>query len=85
MSTKLHFTHTMATMKFKVMPFGLCNASSSFQVMMNDIFRPYLCHFIIVFFDDILIYNRTLNDHLVHLEKVFQVLLNGQFVLKLLK
>jgi len=71
--------------EFKVMPIDLCNALSSFQVTMNVIFRPYLHHFIIIFFDDILIYNRTLEDHLIHLEKAFEVLLNGQFILKFLK
>ena len=34
--------------KFRVMPFGLCNAPSLFQATMNDTFRPYLCKFVIV-------------------------------------
>lgn len=71
--------------EFKVMPFGLCNAPPSFQVTMNAIFRPYLLHFVNVFFDDILIYSRTLGEHLAHLEKAFQVLLDGQFFLMLSK
>lgn len=52
---------------------------------MNIIFRPFCHHFIVFFFDDILIYSRTLEDHLLHLEKAFQVLLAEQFVLKFLK
>lgn len=71
--------------EFKVMPFGLCNALSSFQATMNAIFRPYLHQFIIFFFDDILIYSRTLHDHLTHLEKAFRVLSEGQFFLELSK
>jgi len=71
--------------EFKVMSFGLCNASSSFQATMNVLFRPYLRHFIIVFFDDILIYSHSFNDHLTHLEQVFQLLFQGQFVLKISK
>ena len=71
--------------KFRVMPFGLCNAPSSFQATMNTIFRLFLCQFIIVFFDDILIYSATLEDHVFHLEQAFQVLLQEQFVLKLEK
>lgn len=68
--------------EFKVMSFGLCNAPSSFQATMNDIFRPYLQRFIIVFFDNILIYSRTLLEHLLQLKKAFETLLHNQFVLK---
>lgn len=58
------------------MPFGLCNAPSSFQTTMNSLFRPYLRCFIIVFFDDILIYSASFEKHLTHLEVAFQVLLD---------
>lgn len=71
--------------EFKVMPFGLCNAPSSFQATMNMLFRPYLCQFIIVFFNDILIYSSSLEDHLLHLDIAFQVLLDNHFVLKISK
>lgn len=71
--------------EFRVMSFGLCNTPSSFQATMNSLFRPYLCRFIIVFFDDILIYSASIEEHLTHLEVVFQVLLDHQFVLKLSK
>ena len=71
--------------EFKVMPFGLCNVPSFFQATMNMIFHPYLRRFIIVFFDDILIYSASMDEHLDHLELTFQVLLDNQFVLKLSK
>lgn len=71
--------------EFKVMPFGLCNAPSSFQATMNSIFRQHLRHFIIVFFDDILVYSRTMEAHIKHLTITFQVLLDHHFVLKLSK
>ena len=52
---------------------------------MNELFRPHLRKYIIVFFDDVLIYSRTWEDHLLHLENAFQLLLLGQFSLKLSK
>ena len=52
---------------------------------MNSIFKPYLKQFVLVFFDDILVYSIDWETHLSHLQLVFEVLLENQLYVKLAK
>lgn len=64
------------------MPFGLTNAPATLQQVMNTILEPMLRKQVLVFVDDILVYNTTLEDHIKHLEQVFHILAQHQFLLK---
>ncbi|XP_070050257.1 uncharacterized mitochondrial protein AtMg00860-like [Nicotiana tomentosiformis] len=68
--------------EFTVMPFGLTNAPTTFQALMQSIFGPYLRKFVLVYFDDILVYSLSLAQHLEHLLIVFKVLEANQLFSK---
>jgi hypothetical protein len=67
------------------MAFGLTGAPGTFQEAVNSTLSPCLRKFVLVFFDDILIYSATYADHLLHIKLVFELLAQDKWKIKLSK
>jgi hypothetical protein len=82
---KTAFQTHFGQFEFRVMPFGLTGAPGTFQDAMNSTLAPFLRKFILIFFDDILVYSKSYEDHLLHLALVFQQLQAHSWKIKMSK
>lgn len=80
--SKTAFRTHQGQYEFLVMPFRLTNAPSTFQSLTNEVFKEYLRKFILVFFDDILIYSSTWEQHLEHIKIALSILRTNKLFVK---
>ena len=75
----------LGAFEFLVMPMGLCNAPATFQRMMENVLRPFLTKFCMVYQDDLIIFSKSVEEHKRHLKAIFDTLCAHSLKLKLKK
>lgn len=69
---KTAFTVPNGHFEYTRMPFGLKNAPATFQRMMDEVLREFLYQFCFVYMDDVIIFSKSLQDHLIHIKRIFK-------------
>lgn len=82
---KTAFRTPIGHFQFRVLAFGLSNCPSTFQNVMNDVFKDKIGKFVLVYMDDILIFSKTAEEHLEHIDQVLGVLKDEKLRCKLSK
>lgn len=82
---KTAFKTTERLFEWMVTPFRLCNSPITFMRVMNDLFRPFLDHFVLVYLNNILVYSMNWDEHVCHVKKVLNIMKNEKLYLKLSK
>ena len=79
---KTAFNTPMGHFEYRVLPFGLCNAPAVFQCLVNDVLRDMINVFCVVYLDDILIFSKSLADHVQHVRMILRRLLENCLFVK---
>ena len=78
---KTAFSTDQGHYEFLVLPFGLCNAPSTFQRLMNNVLKSHR-KFVLVYIDDVIVYSPTFDEHLKHLQITFDALREAKLTVK---
>ena len=82
---KTAFITRFGTYEFNVMPFGLCNASATFQRLMNRIYSGITYKYVVVYLDNINVFSRIFDNYIKHLHEVFTRIRNARLKLNIKK